>query len=186
MRRHGAFHTIGQQRRLVGRGRRLALGDWLGLHDFENDALRQFHGNRRVVEDGDFALHVFLQVSGLIADNVLRHLQLFIVFLVHEDEIVAIVIEIGVVAMVDLRLFHLIGRLVTLGRLHPVRDAAHVDLRRGRALAREEAFRRQHDVKPPIVQLQNIAFTHIACDDLDHKILLTHTAASAAKVRTQR
>ena len=75
----------------------------------------------------------------------------------------------------------LLGRLIALRGLHPVREAAHVDLRGRRALAGKEALGRQHHVEPA-VDLQDIALAHRAGDDSGHETFLAcRKAAHAAK-----
>ena len=54
--------------------------------------------------------------------------------------------------------------LVALRHLHAVRHAAHVDLRRRRALAGEEAFGAQNDIELTVL-LDDVAFAQRAGDD---------------------
>ena len=44
---HQGADAVREHRGLVGRGGRLALHDWLGLHDFEGHAGRQFEAMAR-------------------------------------------------------------------------------------------------------------------------------------------
>ena len=51
VRRHHGAHAVRQHRGLVGRGRRLALHDRLGLGDLEGHAGRKLDGDRHAVMD---------------------------------------------------------------------------------------------------------------------------------------
>jgi hypothetical protein len=66
---------------------------------------------------------------------------------VHEVVPVAVLVKEVVVAVVDEGALHLLGGAVALGHLHPVGDAAHVQLGHRRALAGVNVFDAQDDVE---------------------------------------
>src|SRR5256885_6741466 len=109
-------------------------------------------------------LHLRLQIRSLIANHVVLQRDLIVVFGVHEVIAVAVMIEELVLALLDHRALDLLGGLVALLGLHAVADAAHVDLRRRRALAGKEAFGVQDDVKPSL-NIKNIALADGTGDD---------------------
>ena len=78
---------------------------------------------------------------------------------------VAVLVEVGVFAVLNVGALHLFGGLVALDGLHAVGEPAHLDLRRRRALAREKALGGKHAVELPVV-FEDIALAHRACDDL--------------------
>ena len=86
---------------------------------------------------------------------------------VHEHEVIAVAVEVGVRALVDEGLFQRVRGLVALVDLHPVRDAAHFELGDGRALAGMNVLRRQHDIELAIL-LDDVALAHIARDNRNH------------------
>jgi hypothetical protein len=77
---------------------------------------------------------------------------------------------------------HPVGGLPPLAHLHPVRDAAHVDLRDGRALAGVEVFRLQDDVKR-VVDLHDVALAQLRCDDLHDASDLLGKGVSASSAK---
>ena len=105
-----------------------------------------------------------MQVGGLIADDVVLHRQLLVIFHVHEVEAVGILVEKLIFAFLDRGALDLLGGLVALLGLHAVADPAHVDLRRRRSLAGKEAFGVQDDIKPPL-DIKNIALADRTGDD---------------------
>ena len=62
MPRYRAAHSVGEDGGLVGRRRGLALGDRLGLHDFQRRALWHLNRNRHHVVQRELHRHVFLQI----------------------------------------------------------------------------------------------------------------------------
>ena len=164
MRRHHRADAVREHRRLVGRGGRLALHRRLGLDDLERHPLRQLDRDRVALEDREHAGHALLEVDRLVADHVARDGDLLVALRVHEDVVVAVLVEVGVLAVLDEGALDLLGGLVALRRLHPVGDAAHVDLGRRRALAREEAFGREDGVELA-VDLEDVALADGAGDD---------------------
>ena len=61
-------------------------------------------------------------------------------------------------------LLHLLGGLEALRHFDAIADAPHVDLRRGRSLARMEAFRVEHHVELAVM-VDDIALSKRTCDD---------------------
>ncbi len=109
--------------------------------------------------------HAFLQIGGLFADHIGRHAHLIVGVGVHEVEAVTVLKQVIVVVVLDKGALDLFGGLVTIGGLHAVGNAAHVDLCRRRALAGVEAFGGQHDIELAVLSLENIAFADGAGDD---------------------
>ena len=126
--------------------------------------LGQIDGDRDAFVDGEHHLHLRLQVRRLIADDVGLNLNLVVVRHVHEVEAVAILIEILKLKLFNVGALDLIGGLVALHRLHAVRDAAHIDLGRRRALAGVEAFRRQYEIELAL-DIEDVAFADRTGDD---------------------
>ena len=117
VRRHGGAHAVGEDGGLVGGRRGLALGDRLGLDDFQRHALRQLDGNRSDVVQRQLDRHVLLQIRRGVADDILGHLDLVVGLGVHEVEAVSVFIEVVEIVILDGRLLHLVGGLVALGNL---------------------------------------------------------------------
>jgi hypothetical protein len=84
--------------------------------------------------------HVFLQIGAQIADHVLAGDQLVVAFRIHEVIALAVLVQEGVVALVDEGALDLLGRAVAFRHLHPVRNAAHVQLGDRRTLAGVDVF----------------------------------------------
>jgi len=122
----------------------------------------------RAIEQRDLAFHAFLQESCLVADQVGIQMNLLETLGVHEDIVIAILIEIAVGDRLDESSLHGVGGLVADGCLDPVRDAPHVDGCRRRALAGVHAFSLEDDIELAILMLDDIALAGAACDDLDH------------------
>jgi hypothetical protein len=110
-------------------------------------------------------LHFRLQIGGLIANQVPLKRDLVVSFRVHEMKAFTVAIEVGEFAVFDVGALDLLGGLVALGHLHAVADAAHVNLRRGRALAGVEALGVHDDVEL-LVNIEDIALSERAGDDL--------------------
>jgi hypothetical protein len=88
-----------------------------------------------------------LQPGRGVADHVLGADDLVEVFRVHEMEAFAVLVEEGVVAVVDEGALDLLGGAPPLRHLHPVGDAAHVQLGDRRALAGVDVLGREDDVE---------------------------------------
>src|SRR3954451_6552699 len=112
-------------------------GPWsrAGLDHFERHPPRQRDRHHIDVVRRQFDRHALLKIGRGVADDVFGHLDLVIGFRVHEVETVTVFIEIGEVALFDRGLLDLVGGLVALGDLYPVRDSAHLDLADRGALA---------------------------------------------------
>ncbi|MGY3459223.1 hypothetical protein ACVWW5_004673 [Bradyrhizobium sp. LM3.4] len=93
-----------------------------------------------------FDRHALLKIGRGVADHVLGHLDLVIGLRVHEVEALTIFIEEGEVALFDRGLLDLIGGLVALRDLYPVRDSAHFDLADRGALAGMDVLRGHNDI----------------------------------------
>ena len=165
MRRHHDARAVGKLGRLVGRGRGLALHRRLGLDDLQRHARRQLDADRRLVEDRQDDLHPFLQPLRLIADDVGGNLDLVVGLGVHEVIAVGVGIEEVVILVLDEGALDLLGGLEAVGHLHAVGKAAHVDLRRRRALAGMKAFGRKDDAELTVLPLDDIALANRACDN---------------------
>src|SRR5262249_12896880 len=100
-------------------------------------------------------------------DHALGHMDLIIGLRVHEYEMVAIAIKIGVGALVDEGALEAVGRLVALVYFHSIRDTAHLQLGDRRSLAGMDVLRRQHDIKLAVL-LDDVAFADIARDNRNH------------------
>ena len=124
-------------------------------------------------------LHLRLQVGGLVADDIGRQRDLVVVFHVHEMEAVAVLVEVLVLAVLDIGALDLFGGLVALRDLYAVADPAHVDLGGGRALAGMEVFGLENDVELA-VELDDIAFAERAGDDFHGDFLDCRAAAADA------
>lgn len=88
-------------------------------------------------------------------------------FGIHEDKMIAFLIQVIVILVLYEGFFELIGGLVTLVDLHTVADAAHFDLSGRGTLARMEILRREDDVELA-VEVDDIALTDAAGDDGCH------------------
>ena len=128
-------------------------------------------------------LHVFLEIDRLGADHVLRHGHLVVGLRIHEMVAVAVLVEEGEFAVLDEGALDLLGGLVAVGGLHAVRNAAHVDLGRRRALAGMEALRGQNDIELAIVALDDIALANRTCDDFHVSFLDCWLAAGGLWIR---
>src|SRR5580658_11107540 len=78
---------------------------------------------------------------------------------------VAVAEQIGKFPVFDVGALDLLRRLVAVGDLHAVGDAAHVDLRGGGALARMKALRRQNQVELSVFSFDDIALANRTGDD---------------------
>ena len=128
------------------------------------DLLRQLDRDRGGLVHAQLHLHLGLQIGGLIADDVRLHGDLVVVLHVHEMEAVAVLIEELMLAFLDGGALDLLGGAVAFRGLHAVADPAHVDLRRRRSLAGEEAFGAQHHVEL-VVDLEHVALADGTGDD---------------------
>ena len=165
MGRHHGAGAIRQDRGLEGGRSRLVLDDGFGFDNFERDALGQLNANRIAVEDAENDLHAFLQEDLLIADHIIRNIQLLIAGIIHEVIAVAIGIEIAEFIVFDESALDLFGRLVAHAGLHAIRQAAHVDLGRGRALAGVEALSGEDDIEIAVFVLNDVALADRTGDD---------------------
>jgi hypothetical protein len=145
-RNHGA-HAVAEDGRLVRRAGGLALHRRFGLDDLERHGARQFQGDRHVVVGRQDDGHVFLQIGAQVADHFLGGHELVVAFRVHEVIALAVLVQEGVVALVDEGALDGLGRAVAFRHLHPVRDAAHVQLGDRRALAGVDVFDVENDVE---------------------------------------
>ena len=109
--------------------------------------------------------HALLEIFLVIPDHVGRHLHLVESLLVHEMEAVAILIEVAEFVVFDMGTFDLVGGLVAPLGLHAVRNAAHIDLGRGSALAGMKIFRVKDDVELA-VEIDDIPLAERRSDDL--------------------
>src|SRR4051812_242126 len=87
--------------RLGAAGRAVALQTRVGLGDLELDRGRELDVERRAVVEGDLHLLVLQEEPRLVADGRRGHGHLLVVRGVHEDEVVAVAVEVGHVAAVD-------------------------------------------------------------------------------------
>ncbi len=94
-----------------------------------------------------------------------RHLDLLVILVVHEVEAVAVRIEEVVLLVLDEGALDLLGGLEAVGHLDAVGEAAHVDLRRRRALAGKEALGGQDDAEMAVLALDDVALANRAGDD---------------------
>src|SRR4051794_13633963 len=140
-------HAIGQDGRLVGGRGGLALGDGLGVHDFQGRALGHLDGDWNDAVQRKLHGHIFLQVRRGRTDHIFRNPHLVVVLRVHEVKAIGIFVQIVEVVILDGRFLNLIGGLVAFGNLHAVADAAHFDLADRCALAGMDILGGQHDVK---------------------------------------
>ena len=72
-------------------------------------------------------------------------------------EAFAVAIEEGVLALLHIGTLHLLGGAVALRNLHPVADAAHVELRHRRALAWVDVFGKEDHIKLAVL-IDDVAF----------------------------
>ena len=140
MRGHHGAEAIGQDGGLEGGRRRLVLDGGFGFGDLKRYAWRQFDGNGAIVEEGDLAFHAFLQEGCGVAQHVGGDVDLLEAFGVHEDVLFAVLIKIGVADGLDEGAFHGVSGFETDDGFHAVRNAAHVDGGRRRALAGVHGF----------------------------------------------
>jgi hypothetical protein len=113
---------------------------------------RQLHG------------HVFLQIRRRGADDVLRHLDLVVIVIVHEVKAVGVLVEVVEILVLDGRLLHLVRGLVAFGDFHPVADSAHFDLADRGSLAGMDVLRSQNHVKLAVL-LDDVALANRTGDD---------------------
>ena len=97
--------------------------------------------------DAEVHDHAFLKVGGRIADDIRGDLDLVECFLIHEMEAVTILVEIAEFVVFNVGALDLVRCLVTLGGLHAIRNPAHIDLGRRRALAWMKIFCGKNDIK---------------------------------------
>ena len=126
--------------------------------------MRQFDRHRDALVDAEFYLHAFLEIDGLVADDVGRDLHLIVALAVHEVVAVAVLVEIAEFAVFDVGALDLFGGLVALLGLHAVADPAHIDLGGRGAFAGVEVLGVQHGIKPPL-DFNDIAFAKRTGDD---------------------
>ena len=160
---HGA-HPIGEDGRLIGGRRGLALDRRLGIHDFEDRFLRKLNRHRNALMYGERHLHLRLQVGCLVTNDVGRQGYLVIGLGIHEMEAVAVLIKVLVLAVLHICAFDLLGGLVALCDLYPIADSAHVHLRGRSTLAGMEALGVEHDIELA-VEFHDIALAERAGDD---------------------
>ncbi len=69
----------------------------------------------------------------------------------------AVAVEEGVLALLDIGALDLLGGAVALRDLHPVGDAAHVELRHRRALAGVDVFGKEDHIELAVL-IDDVAF----------------------------
>ena len=97
---------------------------------------------------------------------------------------VAVLIEVLVLAVLDIRALDLLGRLVALRNLYPVADSAHVHLGGRRAFAGMKALGVEHDIELAVV-FHDIALTQRAGNDFHGELFLDPMAAAIAAARSR-
>jgi hypothetical protein len=78
-----------------------------------------------------------------------------------------VLVEIAEVLLLEVGALDLIGGAVAFGYLHAVGDAAHLEVRHGRALAGMDVLGVDHDGELAC-EVEHVAFAHRACDNLGH------------------
>src|SRR5947209_9272740 len=164
MRGDGGLDAVGEDGRLVGGRRGLALGNGLGFDQLEGAALRHVDRHRHHVVQRQLDLHILLQIGRGGADDVLRYLHLVVGLGVHEMEAVGIFVEVIEIVVLDGRLLDLVGGLVAFRDLYPVADPAHFDLADRGSLARMDVLRGANDVKLAVL-LDDVALANRTGDD---------------------
>ena len=163
--------------RWTRRSRSLAADTWgagfdlwydrVGFDDFERDTRRKLDRDRVAFMQRHEAGHAFLQPLSLITDDIPRDRDLIEGLGVHEIVPHVVFVKIIEVFFIEVGALDLIGRAVALGHLHAIGDAAHFEMGDGRAFAGVDVFR-VHDDGKLSVEIEHIAFTDRACDNLDH------------------
>ena len=98
---------------LANIGRRIALGSWLTVFNFQFNKVRRRHQNRIAIEKCHLTNHLVFQILPVVTNLVCRHFKLLERFVVHEDVRVAAFVEILHVRFVNLRF---LKRIVPLER----------------------------------------------------------------------
>src|SRR6185437_12833102 len=179
MRRHHGANAVGEHRGLERARCGLPFDDRFGVRDFQRHPRRQHDGDRKAVVLRQPDFHVFLQVGRHVADHVRTDVNLVERLRVHEDVVIAVLIEEVLRALLDERLLQGVGGLVALVDLHAVRDAPHFELRHRRALAGMDVLRGQNDIKLAVL-LHDMPFADIACNDGNQSHLYPETAGVIA------
>src|SRR6267142_2316167 len=157
-----------QPRRLEGRRGSRVLDARLGVDHGEHHGRRQLHADGAVVVEVDLDVGVGKQVAGLALEEVRRQRELLVVFLVHEDVAVAVLVEVLHVARVDERPLDLVLGAEALVGLGARLDVLHLHLHEGAAAAAHVHVIALQHAPDALVPFQQVAGTDADCFDLGH------------------
>ena len=127
-----------------------------------------FDADRPAVVEVDLHVGVGQQVAGLAFEEVGVELHLLVVFLVHEDVAVAVLVEVLHLARIDERALDLVLGAEALVGLGALVDVLHLDLHeRAAAPADVHVVALQH-APDPLVPLEELAGPDLDCFDFCH------------------
>lgn len=148
----------------------------LGFCNLNRDAHWQFHRDGQPVIGFQIDFDSIDQKHFVVTDHIGMHGDLFIGVRLHKVKAFAVLIQKVIFAVIHIGLFHHFRGAPPFGHLYPVRNAAHIDRRGGRAFAGVKVLSLEDGVKFTL-HFDNIAFPQAGRDDFHRRFPCVQTLA---------